>query len=94
MVDSLDTFWIMGLHDEFQDAAAAIGWHDTTESGINLFETTIRHLGGLLSPYDLSGEPALLSKARELDEMLYHVFDTSNRFLGFWLTFKDARTGL
>lgn len=97
MVDALDTLWIMGLRDEFRDAAtaaAAIDWHNTTESGINLFETTIRHLGGLLSAYDLSGEPALLSKARELGEMLYHAFDTPNRLPGFWLTFEDARAGL
>lgn len=56
-------------------------------------QTTIRHLGGLLSAYDLSGEPALLEKAHELGEMLYMAFDTPNRMPGFWLDWEDARAG-
>jgi mannosyl-oligosaccharide alpha-1,2-mannosidase len=96
LVDSLDTLWIMGLEAEFYDAAAAavqLDWHNTTESGINVFETTIRHLGGLLGAYDLSGEPALLLKARELGDMLYMAFDTPNRIPPFWLTFEDVKAG-
>jgi mannosyl-oligosaccharide alpha-1,2-mannosidase len=96
LVDSLDTMWIMGLKTEFYEAAAAaasIDWSNTTERGINLFETTIRHLGGLLSAHDLSGEPALLKKAQELGDMLYMAFDTPNRMPGFWLTFEDAKAG-
>jgi mannosyl-oligosaccharide alpha-1,2-mannosidase len=97
MVDSLDTLWIMDLKEEFREAAQAaakLDWANTTEAGINLFETTIRHLGGLLGAYDLSGEPALLSKATELGDMLYMAFDTPNRMPGFWLTFEAARSGL
>lgn len=96
LVDALDTMWIMGLYAEFYEAAAAaaqIDWGNTTESAANMFETTIRHLGGLLSAYDLSGEPALLDKARELGEMLYLGFDTPNRFPGFWLNFEHAQKG-
>ncbi|KAK6859498.1 glycoside hydrolase family 47 protein [Apiospora arundinis] len=97
MVDALDTLWMMGLKDEFFRAAQAvvdIDFSKTEESGINLFETTIRHLGGLLSAYDLSGEPALLAKAIELGEMLYMAFDTPNRMPGFWLTFEHAKQGI
>jgi mannosyl-oligosaccharide alpha-1,2-mannosidase len=86
----------MGLHTEFYQAAAAaatLDWNNSTESRINLFETTIRHLGGLLSAYDLSGELALLRKAKELGDMLYMAFDTPNRLPGFWLTFEDAISG-
>ncbi|KAK3897053.1 glycoside hydrolase, partial [Staphylotrichum tortipilum] len=82
LVDSLDTLWIMNLPDEFHQAAAAaaqLDWANTTETAANLFETTIRHLGGLLSAFDLSHEPALLEKARELGNMLYMAFDTPNR---------------
>ncbi|PNY25799.1 alpha-1,2-Mannosidase [Tolypocladium capitatum] len=96
LVDSLDTLWIMGFKDEFAVASAAactIDWADTTARAANLFETTIRHLGGLLSAYDLSGDRALLDKALELGEMLYHGFDTPNRMPGFWLNFEEARTG-
>lgn len=96
LVDSLDTLWIMGLKTEFYDAAAAaatLDWSATEDGAANLFETTIRHLGGLLSAYDLSGELALLQKARELGEMLYVAFDTPNRLPGFWINFQDARDG-
>ena len=94
LVDNLDTLFIMGFHDEFTEAAAAaaaLDWSNTTETAINLFETTIRHLGGLLSAYDLSGEEALLKKAKELGDMLYMAFDTPNRMPGFWFTFDDAK---
>ncbi|PHH66057.1 hypothetical protein CDD81_582 [Ophiocordyceps australis] len=96
LVDSLDSLWIMGFEDEFAEAAAAvvsIDWQDTSAGAANIFETTIRHLGGLLSAYDLSQDEALLAKARELGEMLYHGFDTPNRLPGFWLNFEEARAG-
>jgi mannosyl-oligosaccharide alpha-1,2-mannosidase len=96
LVDSLDTLWIMGLKDDFRLAASSImqlEW-ETAETSINIFETTIRHLGGLLGAYDLSGERALLEKARQLGNMLYLGFDTPNRMPGFWLNFDDAKNGL
>lgn len=49
LVDSLDTLWIMDLKEEFWEAVqavATINWSDTEETACNLFETTIRHLGG------------------------------------------------
>jgi mannosyl-oligosaccharide alpha-1,2-mannosidase len=84
LVDSLDTMLIMGLHEEFQEALEEVGKIDFTGTKgcmINLFETTIRHLGGLLSAYDISGakHQILLTKAVELGEILYTAFDTPNR---------------
>ncbi|CAJ0549800.1 Ff.00g034130.m01.CDS01 [Fusarium sp. VM40] len=96
LVDSLDTLWIMGLKAEFSEAAqaaATLNWGETHEGAVNLFETTIRHLGGLLGAYELSGEEVILKKAIELGEMLYVAFDTPNRLPGFWLNFEDARNG-
>ncbi|KAK0388133.1 hypothetical protein NLU13_4378 [Sarocladium strictum] len=96
LVDSLDTLWIMDFKTEFHEAAVAastIDWSKTSDGAANMFETTIRHLGGLLSAYDLSGDQVLLQKAHELGEMLYVGFDTPNRLPGFWLNFKDARNG-
>jgi mannosyl-oligosaccharide alpha-1,2-mannosidase len=96
LVDSLDTLWIMGLDAEFREAAAAavkIDWAHGKTDGVNVFETTIRHLGGLLSAYDLSGEETLLKKAIELGDMLYMAFDTPNRMPVFWLTFEKAMKG-
>ncbi|KAI1823261.1 glycoside hydrolase family 47 protein [Xylaria intraflava] len=96
LIDSLSTLWIMDLEDEFHEAVAAAVVRDYSRSkdtSCNYFETTIRHLGGLLGAYDLSRETALLEKAVELGDMLYMAYDTPNRMPGFWLDFKDAKTG-
>nr|ATB19462.1 putative MNS3 [Juniperus drupacea] len=59
IVDSLDTAMIMGLEDIVQEAGYWIEKklpERLNEKGqVNLFETTIRVLGGLLSAYCLSG---------------------------------------
>lgn len=43
---------------------------------VNLFETTIRVLGGLLSIYHLSGEEIFLTKAVELGNRMLPCFDS------------------
>lgn len=96
LVDTLGTLWIMDLKDDFHEAVRAtalIDWNNTTLTSVNMFETTIRYLGGLLSAYDLSGEPVLLAKAVELGEMLYFGFDTPNHMPPFWLKFSAAKYG-
>ncbi|EME77585.1 glycoside hydrolase family 47 protein [Pseudocercospora fijiensis CIRAD86] len=84
LVDSLDTLWIMGMKDEFEDAVNQTKYIDFTTSSRNdipLFEVTIRYLGGLVGAYDVSGRQyrVLLDKAVELAEILYSAFDTPNR---------------
>jgi hypothetical protein len=50
MVDALDTMRIMGLNNEYEEARKFVIEQVTFDhqKGINLFETTIRILGGLL----------------------------------------------
>ena len=90
LVDSLDTLWIMGLKEEFDEAVEYVKELDFTYSAyrseIPVFETTIRYLGGFLGAYDVSGGEKtkagykiLLDKAVELAEVLMSVFDTPNR---------------
>jgi mannosyl-oligosaccharide alpha-1,2-mannosidase len=84
LVDSLDTLWIMGMEKDFAIATAALEKIDFTSTPLNVlnvFETTIRYLGGLLAAHDLcNGKyPILLTKATQLGEMLYVAFDTPNR---------------
>ncbi|KAI9155572.1 Endoplasmic reticulum mannosyl-oligosaccharide 1,2-alpha-mannosidase [Paramyrothecium foliicola] len=82
LVDSLDTLWIMGMKDEFNNAVTAVdeqtSFEKTDAKEINVFETNIRFLGGLLAAYDLSGDVRLLRKARDVGDMLYKSFDTPN----------------
>ncbi|KAI5864887.1 glycoside hydrolase family 47 protein [Durotheca rogersii] len=96
LVDSLPTLWIMDLKEEFYEATAAaatINWARTKDTSCNYFETTIRHLGGLLSAYDLSLERVLLEKAIELGDMLYMAYDTPNHMPPFWMDFSKAKKG-
>lgn len=84
LVDTLDTLWIMGMKEDFAHAVQAVEKIDfttTEESVLNVFETTIRYLGGFLSAYDLSEGKytILLTKAIELGDMIYSAFDTPNR---------------
>ncbi|KAJ8106191.1 hypothetical protein OPT61_g9702 [Boeremia exigua] len=83
LVDSLDTLWIMGLEDEFHEAVQAVTEIDFApgQGQLNMFETTIRYLGGLLAAYDLTDckDGRLLEKAIELGDMIYMSFDTPNR---------------
>jgi mannosyl-oligosaccharide alpha-1,2-mannosidase len=84
LVDTLDTLWIMGMKADFEeavDAVSKIDFGNVEQWPLNIFETTIRYLGGLLGAYDISDSnyPVLLSKAIEVGEMLYAAFDTPNR---------------
>ncbi len=66
LFDSLDTLWLAGLRQEFQDALQYLQdfgvpmplWPTKT------FEYSIRMVGGLLAAHSLSGEPILLDAAR------------------------------
>jgi len=84
LVDSLDTLYLMGFKDEFEEAVAAVAKIDFAvckRLTIPVFETTIRYIGGLLGAYDISGgvHKILLDKAAELGEILMGAFDTPNR---------------
>ncbi|EEY56601.1 mannosyl-oligosaccharide 1,2-alpha-mannosidase, putative [Phytophthora infestans T30-4] len=77
-VDSLDTLFIMGLHEEFDEAST---WIKTNlsdimfqKSTVSFFEITIRSLGGLLSAYYLSEEKYFLSLADSLGRALQKGF--------------------
>lgn len=81
LIDALDTAYIMGFDEEFSSAIADVERIDfgyTHLDKINVFETNVRHLGGLLSAYELSSDKRLLNKAKEVGEMLYRAFDTPN----------------
>ncbi|QBZ54211.1 hypothetical protein PoMZ_09906 [Pyricularia oryzae] len=84
LVDSLDILWIMGLKSDFEAAVKAVGKIDFGRAEgrtINIFETTIRYLGGFLAAYELSGHkyPGLLTNAVEVGDLIMCAFDTPNR---------------
>jgi hypothetical protein len=68
LVDSLDTLWIMGMLDEFNEAKDWVAQNlDFNKQGsTSVFEITIRVLGGLLAAFDLSGEKVFFKKLLSL----------------------------
>jgi endoplasmic reticulum Man9GlcNAc2 1,2-alpha-mannosidase len=81
IVDSLDTLLIMDLKEEFRHARdwVAKSLNFDHNGGVNVFETTIRVLGGLLSAYHLSGNDTLfLTKAIDLGDRLLGAFSSSS----------------
>ena len=79
IVDSLDTMYMMGLDEEFDRARDwvehSLSFSDK-DKDVNLFETTIRVLGGLLSTFHLSGDKIFLEKAKGLGDRLMGAFSS------------------
>lgn len=78
IIDALDTLYIADMQEEFDEAKR---WVESSlkldiNRDVNLFETTIRVLGGLLSIYHLSGEDIFLTKAVELGNRMLPCFDS------------------
>ena len=84
-IDALDTLFLMDLFEEFDDALRIIDANlDFSTSGdSNLFETTIRIMGGLLSAHTLTNATRpdvalkLLNYAVDLGARLLNAFDSS-----------------
>ncbi|XP_072317550.1 mannosyl-oligosaccharide 1,2-alpha-mannosidase IA isoform X2 [Eucyclogobius newberryi] len=78
IIDSLDTLYIMGLTEEYNDAKEWVktGLDLNSNGEASLFEVNIRYVGGLLSAYYLTGEEIFKSKVLELGEKLLPAFNT------------------
>lgn len=88
----------MKFYAEFEEAIGAVAQIDFSTCAVeelNVFETTIRYLGGFLSAYDVSegAYEILLRKAIELGDMLYVAFDTPNRMPVLHWDFHAAKNG-
>ena len=74
IIDSLDTLYLMGLHEEFDRARSFVESDFQFKGHINVFENTIRVLGGLLSAYSLTKDELFLTKAKMVGEVLLTAF--------------------
>ncbi|XP_034752387.1 endoplasmic reticulum mannosyl-oligosaccharide 1,2-alpha-mannosidase isoform X2 [Etheostoma cragini] len=90
LIDSLDTMWILGLKEEFAEAKDWVEKELSFDKNVdvNLFETTIRILGGLLSTYHLTGDQLFLEKAKDLGFRLMPAFKTPSK-----IPFSDVNIG-
>jgi hypothetical protein len=80
LIDALDTLYLMGLKEEFGEAREWVNDHLDFQKNVdvNLFETSIRVLGGLLSTYHLSGDEMFLRKAKDLGNRLLPAFSSKS----------------
>ncbi|KAF6327658.1 mannosidase alpha class 1B member 1 [Rhinolophus ferrumequinum] len=90
LIDSLDTMWILGLKKEFGEARRWVSKKLRFEKDVdvNLFESTIRVLGGLLSAYHLSGDALFLQRAEDFGNRLMPAFQTPSK-----IPYSDVNIG-
>lgn len=93
LVEALDTLWVMGLDAEFREGVVWVtaNLDFNVDGEVSVFETSIRLVGGLLSAWHASGDPALLAKARDLADRLLPSFEASP--LGIPHRYINLRTG-
>lgn len=77
-VDGFDTMLLMGLENEAEEAKTLImeGLTFDHDFPVQLFEMTIRLLGGLLTAYQMDGDPRFLDLATDLADRMMPAFDS------------------
>ncbi|KAM3968788.1 alpha-Mannosidase class I b [Aphomia sociella] len=78
IVDGLDTAYIMGLSEEFEEGRQWVKNElvFTKTKDVNFFEVTIRVLGSLLTNYHFTQDEMFLSKAKDLGDRLMAAFSS------------------
>lgn len=91
-VDSLDTLLLLGFPEEAEKARKLIveSLSFDRDLEVQVFEVTIRLLGGLLSAHQITGDERLLSLAADLGTRLLPAFDSPT---GMPYRFVNLRTG-
>src|SRR4051794_36500749 len=93
-VDSLDTLLLMGLDEEAAKARALIVDKLSFDKDVSVknFEVIIRLLGGLLSGYQMTGDPRLLRLAEDLGKRLLPVFNSPTGMPYMYVNLKTGKT--
>jgi ER degradation enhancer, mannosidase alpha-like 2 len=91
-LDAFDTFILMGMKNEAKEAKDLVfsKLNFDVDVEIQLFEINIRLLGGLLSAYELDGDPRFLALAKDLGNRLLPAFRTET---GMPYRFVNLKTG-
>ncbi|VBB25261.1 unnamed protein product [Acanthocheilonema viteae] len=79
IVDALDTLYIMGLKEEYEEGRDWVqNFFDLKVSAadISVFETNIRFVGGLLAAYALTEDKMYIQKATDVANILLPAFET------------------
>jgi len=78
-IDGFDTMLLMGLDEEAEEAKALImeGLSFDHDFPVQIFEMTIRLLGGLNTAYQMDGDPRFLELATELADRMMPAFESA-----------------
>lgn len=93
IVEALDTLYLMGLDREVEDGVRWIAdnLHFDIDSEVQVFETGIRMVGGLLSAWCATHDKKLLTLAKDLTDRLSPAFTKSPT--GMPYRFVNLKTG-
>ncbi|HWA91086.1 MAG TPA: glycoside hydrolase family 47 protein [Rhizomicrobium sp.] len=93
IVEALDTLYVMGLDAEVEQGVRWIAGslHFDIDGEVQVFETGIRMVGGLLSAWGATKEKRLLALARDLTDRLSPAFTKSPT--GMPYRFVNLKTG-
>lgn len=91
-VDAFDSFILMGMKEEAAEAREIVlsKLSFDVDEDVQLFEVSIRLLGGLLSSYELDGDPKFLALAEDLARRLLPAFRSPT---GMPWRFVNLKTG-
>jgi mannosidase alpha-like ER degradation enhancer 2 len=91
-IDAFDTMWLMGLKDEAAETETLLldRLSFDRDASVQVFEITIRVLGGLLTAYQLTSEPRFLALATDLGRRMLPAFDSPT---GMPYRFVNLKTG-
>ncbi|MCX6268705.1 MAG: glycoside hydrolase family 47 protein [Bacteroidetes bacterium] len=91
-LDAFDTFYLLGLKDEAQQAKELVvsNLNFDVDQEVQVFEINIRLMGGLLSSYELSADKRLLTLAEDLGKRLLPAFNSPT---GMPYRFINLKTG-
>ncbi|KAI6202446.1 Alpha-1,2-Mannosidase [Aphelenchoides besseyi] len=79
IVDGMDTLYIFGLMEEFEEAKRWVKNEfdiKNARNDLSVFETNIRFVGGFLSAFALTNDSLFLEKARDVADLLLPAFKT------------------
>jgi mannosidase alpha-like ER degradation enhancer 2 len=91
-VDAFDTFYLLKMKKEADEAKNLI-FKDLSfrkDMEVQLFEVSIRFLGGLIASYELDGDPRFLNLAKDLGKRLLPAFKSPT---GMPYRFVNLQTG-
>ncbi|KAJ1521019.1 hypothetical protein ONE63_002731 [Megalurothrips usitatus] len=93
IVDGLDTLFMMGMMDEFNQGRNWVEDHLSVANlsiDVSVFETNIRFVGGLLACYALTGDVMFRNKAEHIAEKLLPAFQTPTGIPNALVNFKTG----